>query len=122
MAIIADYYLDLALAGINDGTRIDICSTEPINFTQATVTYTLGNKTSLTVGAPTDATPNGRKVVVPAITDGSVTANGTAGFWALSDVANSRLIAAKSLTATQVVTSGNVFTLDAIDITLPDAV
>ena len=123
MAYLNDYVLDLALAYLDtSGNRLDICSTEPTTYAQATTTYTLGNKTSLSIGAPTDRTPNGRKVVVAAITDGSVTGNGTAAYWAISDTGNSRLIAAGSLSAGQAVTSGNTFTLAAFDIGIPDAV
>ena len=100
--------------------RIDICSSEPDTYAEATSTFTLGNKTGLTVGAATDGDTSGRKVVVPAITDGSVTGTGTAGFWALSNPGTSELLAVQSLASTQGVTSGNTFTLPAIDITIPD--
>jgi hypothetical protein len=123
MAYLNDYVLDLALAYLDtNGSRLDICTTEPTTYTQATSTYTLGNKTSLSIGAPTDATPNGRKVVVAQITDGSVTGSNTASFWAISDVGNSRLIATGSISTPQAVSSGNTFTLAAFDIRLPDAV
>lgn len=123
MAYLNDYVLDLALAYIDtSGNRLDICSTEPSTYAHATTNYTLGNKTSITVSAPTDRLPNGRKVTVSAITDGSVTGNGTAAYWAISDTGNSRLVAAGSLSAGQAVTSGNTFTLAAFDIGIPDAV
>lgn len=121
MAFIADYYFDLALNGINDGNRVDICSQEPATYAAATTTYTLGNKTGVVVGAPTDRAPNGRKVVVPAITDGAVTGTQTATHWALSDTGNSRLVATGLLSASQSVTSGNTFTLAAFDIGIADA-
>ena len=123
MAYINDYVLDLALSNLDtNGSRLDICSQEPATYTAATTTYTLGNKTSLSIGAPTDRSPNGRKVVVAAITDGSVTGTGTATHWAISDVSNTRLLAAGALSASQGVTSGNTFTLGTIDIGIPDAV
>ena len=102
-----------------NGTRIDICSQEPTTYAEATSTYTLGNKT-VNTGAPQDGDTSGRKVTVPAITDGSVTSDGTATHWALSD-GSSVLVATGALSASQGVTNGNVFTLDAIDITLLDA-
>jgi hypothetical protein len=74
----------------------------------------------MTVGSPTNGATDGRKVVVPAITDGSVTASGTASHWALTNASNT-LIATGSLTSSQSVTNGNTFTLDAIDITIRDA-
>lgn len=103
-----------------NGTRIDICSQEPTTYAEATTTYTLGNKTGLNTGATQNGATDGRRVVVPAITDGSVTATGTATHWALTDGA-AVLIATGALTASQGVTSGNTFTLDAINITIRDA-
>lgn len=122
MVLLADYVLDAALSKLDtEANRLDICSQEPANYTEATSTYTLGNKTSLSVGAPADGSPNGRKVTVAAITDGSVTGTGTASHYAISDTVNTRLLAANSLAASQAVTSGNTFTLGAIDIGIPDA-
>lgn len=122
MAYISDFILDAALSVLDtDANRIDICSQEPATFTEATATYTLGNKTGITVGAPADRAPNGRKVTVSAVSGGSVTGTGTASHWAITDTVNSRLHAANSLSASQVVTSGNTFTLTAIDIGIPDA-
>lgn len=122
MAFISDYVFDLALAYLDtSGNRLDICSLEPVTFASATSTHTLGNKTSLTIGAPADRTPTGRKVTVAAITDGSVTGNGTASHWAISDTGSSRLIATGLLSSSQVVAAGNVFTLAAFDVGIADA-
>ncbi len=122
MAFLADYVLDAALTKPDtEATRLDICSQEPTTYTEATVTYSLGNKTSLSVGAPGDRSPNGRRVTVAAITDGSVTANGTAAYWATSDVSATRLLATGALSPSQVVTSGNTFTMAAFDIGITDA-
>ena len=104
-----------------NGTRIDICYTqEPTTYTEATSTFSCGNKTGLNTGATEAGATDGRRVQVPAITDGSVTATQTAGWWALTDGAT-LFIAAGALSATQAVTSGNTFTLDAISITIRDA-
>lgn len=101
--------------------RMDICYTqEPANYTEATSTYTCGNKTSLSTGAIADGTTNGRSVSTAAITDGSVTDTQTAGWWGLSD-GSANLHAAYSLSASQAVTSGNTFTLDAVEINIADA-
>lgn len=123
MPLLADYVLDLALSNLDTaGNRLDICTQEPTTYTEATSTYTKGNKTSLSIGAPADRTPNGRKVTVAAITDGTVSGSGTVTHWAISDTGNSRLLAAGALSASQVVSSGNTFTTAAFDIGLPDAV
>ena len=34
--------------------RLDVCSTIPTTYTESITTYSLGNKTPLTVGAPAD--------------------------------------------------------------------
>ena len=104
-----------------NGTRIDICSTDP-SGTYATVTAnTLGNDT-VNTGVTTDAaTGTGRRVTVPAITAGSVTGTGTATHWALTNGTDT-VVASGSLSASQAVTSGNTFTLDAIDIIIRDPV
>jgi len=122
MPFISDEVFDggLDYADTN-GTRIDICYTqEPTNYTEATSTYTCGNKTGLNTGATEAGATDGRRVQVPAITDGSVSATQTAGWWALTDGAT-LFVAANALSATQAVTSGNTFTLDAISITIRDA-
>ena len=120
MAFISDEVFDQGLDyAIANGTQIDICSSEPANFA-GIAGVTLGNETALTVGATEDGDVDGRKVVVPAITDGDVTGTGTAAFWALSD-GSAILVATGALSATQAVTSGNTFTLEAIDIAIRDA-
>ena len=118
MAFIADAAFDQALDYINDANRLDITSTEATNVTEARTTFSLGNDT-ITVGAPTAGDVDGRKVVVPAITAGSVTGTGTAAFWAISNA--TVLQATGSLSSSQSVTAGNEFTLGAFDITIRDA-
>lgn len=121
MAFINDNVFDQGLNYADtNGTRIDICSTDP-GGTYATVTAnTLGNDT-VNTGAPSNAaTGTGRRVTVPAITAGSVTGTGTATHWALTNGTDT-VVASGALTASQAVTSGNTFTLDAIDIIIRDA-
>lgn len=104
-----------------NGTRLDICDVEPTTYAQATSTNSLGNKSGVNTSAPQAGDVDGRKVVVPAITDGNVTSTGTAAFWALTDGAGV-LLASGALGASQGVTVGNIFTTDAININLRDAV
>lgn len=99
--------------------KIYIVSADPTTYTEAVSTYALGNKNfgaGACFGAPADATPNGRKVSSTAITDGSVTATGTATGWAVVTSGSSRLDANGPLSPSQVVTSGNTFSLDSFDI------
>ncbi len=122
MPFIIDAILD-NLSSIAGQTtrRVDIVKTaEPTTYTEATSTNTVGNKTGLTMTALGNGAVDGRKVDTPAITDGSVTATDTAGWWGLTD-ASSVLHAAGALSSSQAVTSGNTFTLDAISLTIRDA-
>lgn len=119
MAFLTDNAMDGGLDYLTtNGVRIDICSSEPANYA-GIAAVTLGFKAGLTVGAATNGDTSGRKVVVPAITDGAVTGTGTAAFWVLSD-GSAELLASNDLASTQGVTSGNTFTLPAIDITIAD--
>lgn len=121
MAFINDEVFDQGLDWADtNGTRLDIVSTDP-GGTYATVTgNTLGNKTSYSVGVTTDAaTGTGRRVTGQQITDGSVTGDGTATHWAITN-ATDTVVASGALSSSQAVTNGNTFTLDAIDIIIRD--
>ena len=121
MATLNDRVFDNGLSVLDtEADRIDVCSAEPTTYTEATSTNTLGNSTSLSIGAPSDRSGGGRKVSVAAISDGSITGTGTATHYAIVDTSNSRLLATGALTASQSVTSGNTFTLATFDIGIPD--
>lgn len=125
MPYLNDRVMDSGLAILNnEAERIDLCSQEPANYTEATSTYTLGFKDFGSpgdgFGAPDDGSPSGRKVSSVAIVDGEVTGNGTVTHWAVSDVANTRLLAAGALDDSQVVTDGNAFALPSFDIGILD--
>lgn len=123
MPYINDLLLDLPLQALEDnGSRLDICTQEPATYTEATSTYTKGNKTAITYTGPADRSPNGRKTQVDAISAGSVTGDGTVTHWAISKTtATTALYAAGALASSQAVTNGNTFTLTAFDIGFPDA-
>jgi hypothetical protein len=119
-AYINDVVLDAALSYIDANTEnLYICSTQPTTFAEASSTYKLGVKATPSIGAPTNAA-SGRKIVVAAITDGTVSGTDTATWVALTDDSETLLLCAQALSAGQAVTSGNVFTLTEFDITLPD--
>lgn len=121
MATLADRVFDNGLTVLDtEANRLDICSTAPTTYTEATSTYTLGNKTSLSIGAPADRSGGGREVTVAAFTDGSVTGTGTAAYYAIVDTTNSRLLATGSLSSSQSVTSGNTFSISSFKIGIPD--
>ena len=126
MPYLADAVLDAALAVIDTkADRIDICSQEPSNYTEATSTYTLGNKDfggpGTAFASPRNGDVSGRKIVSFAVTDGSVTGTGTVTDWAVSHVGGTDLLAASDISATQSVTSGNTWSLQSFDIEIPDA-
>ena len=121
MATLNDRVFDNGLTVLDtEANRIDITSVEATTYTAATSTNTLGNSTSLRIGAPADRAGGGREVTVAAISDGSVTGTGTATHYAIVDTVNSRLLATGSLSASQAVTSGNTFTLSSVAIGIPD--
>lgn len=121
MATLNDRVFDNGLTVLDtEANEIHITSQEATTFANATSTYTLGDSSSLSIGAPQDRTGGGREVVVAATTDGSVTGTGTATHYAIVDTANSRLLATGSLAASQSVTSGNTFTLSSITVGIPD--
>lgn len=123
MAFISNYILDSALSILDlEADKIYITSQEATTFTEATTTYGLGEKTNLSISAPQDRTPDGRKVTVAQITDGAVTATGTATHYAIVDSANLRLLATGTLAQSQVVTTGNIFSLADFDIGISAAV
>ena len=121
MATLNDRVFDSGLTVLDtEANAIHITSQEATDYTDATSTSTLGNSTSLSIGAPADRPGGGREVIVAAITDGSVTGTGTASHYAIVDTVNSRLLATGSLSASQAVTSGNSFTLASFTIGIPD--
>lgn len=122
MAFIADRVLDFGLDVLDtEANALHICSSEPTTYSAATGAASLGNKSGLSIGSPAARSPDGRKVTVAAISDGSVTGTGTATHYAIVDTLNSRLLATGSLSSSQAVTSGNTFTLGAFDIGIPGA-
>jgi len=102
--------------------RIDFCSQAPTTYAEAITTYTLGNDATVTTTGPADGTTSGRKLTVDA-TSGTVSGTGTATHWALTKTnATTALLATGPLASSQAVTSGNSFTLTAIEIEIPDVV
>jgi len=123
MASLADRVFDNGLTVLDtEANKILITSAEATTYTQANATFALGNSTTLSIGAPAARSGGGRQVTIAAITDGAVTATGTATHYAIVDTVNSRLLATGSLSASQAVTSGNTFTLSSAVIGIPGAV
>jgi hypothetical protein len=117
MAHLHDSVLDAALAVLSGSKTLHILPAGTYADRAAVLAASLGNK-AVTVGSAENGDTSGRKVRIPAITDGSVTASGTAAEWALIDGSN--YLAGQDLASTQAVTNGNTFTLAATDIEIPD--
>ena len=80
MATLNDRVFDNGLTVLDtEGNRIDVTSQEATSYTEATSTYTLGNSTSLSIGAPADRSGGGREVTVAAISDGSISGTARVG-------------------------------------------
>lgn len=123
VAKVGDYVLDNGLQALDtQATHIHIVDNDPSAFADI-ATMSCGNKNfgaGNCFGAPAAGTaPIGRQVQSVAISDGSVTRTTTATGWAVTDAANSRLLANGALSASQAVTSGNTFQLSQFIIKLP---
>lgn len=122
--ILHDVFLQSGLRLLDsDSSHIYIVNADPTTYTQATSTFALGNKNfgaGAVFGTCYAASPNGQRVTSTAVTDGTVTAAGTATGWAVVTQASSRLDANGQLSASQVVASGNTFTLGQFDIRIPN--
>lgn len=125
MAYLNDRVYDKGLEILEtEVTRLDICSSLPTTYTEATTTHTLGHATGAalpSVGAPADRSGGGREVTVGATdhANATVTTGGSAGFVALSDTGNNRLLAARAISSSQEVTESNPFTLTSFTIGIP---
>lgn len=119
MPMFNDKVFDSGLSVLDtDVENLYINSSEPTTFTEASSTAKLGTKATPVVSAPQVHSPDGREVVVSAISDGAVDATGTASHYSLTDDSLSLLLAAGPLSASQAVTLGNTFSLDAITLAM----
>ena len=104
------------------GTQLNLCKTaEPTTYGQATTAgaNSLGVKTGLSIPAPSERAGGGREVIVPAITDGTVTTTDTAAYYGITNGVDT-LYATGALSAGQAVTDGNTFTLTSFTLGIPD--
>jgi hypothetical protein len=114
-----DDIFDTGLTNLTShGSRLDICSAQPLVYADI-AGYSLGYKAPLSISSPADRSAGGREVTVSPITDGVVTGNGTAGYYAISD-GSAKLYASQQLSSSQVVSNGNAFTLTSFKIGIPD--
>jgi hypothetical protein len=123
MPFLNDNTLDNGLAALKAAAdRVYLCNAEPATYLQATSTFALGNKNvaagAVFPNAIAAGSPSGRKISTLAITDGVISAGGTASHWASVTSGSSRLEVAQALSATQVVTTGNPWSMPATDVRL----
>ena len=122
VAQLEDRVLDFGLNVLDtESSFLSVCSAEPTTIAIAATSGLLGFKSwgvGLVFGAPAAGAPNGRKVSSAAISDGTITTSGTASWWAV--YAAGTLHAHGTLSAAQVVTAGNTFTLTSFDIRIPN--
>lgn len=122
MSFAADSVLDAPLNAIRAANRLDLCSAQPTTYLEATSTLSLGNKTGVVIGAPADRLGGGRQVVVPALTGGTVLANGSPTHWALSDTVTSALLATGPVISGATLTTGTPFEVPQFVLAAPDPV
>jgi hypothetical protein len=122
VAQLEDRVLDFGLNVLDvESAFLSVCSAEPTTIAIAATSGLLGFKSwgvGAVFGAPAAGSPNGRKVSSAAISDGTITTSGTASWWAI--YAAGTLHAHGTLSAAQVVTAGNTFTLTSFDIRIPN--
>ena len=117
-AFLHDNVLDQGVKYIDDNVAVLHILSQAVTSYADAGTYSLGNKTPPTCGVPENGASTGRRVIISAVTDGTVTGTDTATHFAL--VSADTLLVCQALSAPQAVTSGNTFTLTAISITIPD--
>lgn len=121
MAALNDVVFDNGLSQLNSLTEnLYILSGDPGLTWGNIATLGLGSKAGPTVSAQADRGAGGREVTISAITDGSVTATGTASHYALTDDSATLILASGALSSSQGVTNGNPFTLTELKIGIPD--
>ena len=115
MPVLSNTVRDSGLGTLTGSRTFHICTSEPANFA-GVASVTVGNA-AITLPSPSDATPTGRRIVVPAITTGTATASGTVTHYAIVD--GSTLLAANATSNSLAVVNGNTFTTTSFNITLP---
>ena len=120
MALLHNDYFDLGMTTFaGEVEELHILTAEPLVYADV-ATNTMGVKANPTITGPTDRTGGGRELTVAAISDGSVTANGTPTHIALVDNTNSKLLAVQAVSSADAMLSGDTFTTTAFTIGTPD--
>lgn len=120
--LISDRVLDEGLNILNsECDMLTLVSQAPTTYTEARVTYQIATKSSPVVSTAADRAGGGREVTVSAINSGlGVNNNGVAGYWALIDTVNSRLLAYGEINDPIILTTSDSVTLNEFTIGIPD--
>lgn len=115
---LGDYACDKGLSAFEEANGLYLCSQLPTTFSEAVMTFALAGKEISAGDFVLDPINDGaiRKIVVPAIDNGTVFVQGVASLWAAVDTANLRLIASGTLTNPILVRPGQKFNLTSWDI------
>lgn len=121
MANVADEVFDSLLDYVDtNGNAIYICSADPSTYTEASSTYALGSKSSITISTPVDRTGGGREITVSGFNNGLTTGTGTATHWALVNTSGSAFLLSGSLGTSRAVTPSTSFGMSTFAVGLPD--
>lgn len=117
---VPDATLDSMLAVITANVdRLDICSTQPTTYAEATSTYSLGNKALAGAWSSANGDVSGRKITCAQQTGVSIGTSGSAQHIAGTD--GTATLYFVTTCTTQSVTSGNTATINTFDIEILDA-
>lgn len=114
---IADFGLFIL---VKETTRLTLTAVQAVDYPTATVNL-IGEKVAPFIVGPSNADPEGtaRAVVLEAFDDGQVRLAGEAGYWALVDDTNVRLLLAQRLVDAKPLVPGNTFGFPNTRIVLP---
>lgn len=118
-----DGIIDLLLAEIRKQvTRIDVCSTQPTTYAEATSTYTLADQNGITSTKFTlgNGDTSGRKIQLAAQNSVTVDTTGTAAHVAWTSTTGSGLLVLVTTCTTQALTTGNTVNVPAHDFEIRD--
>ena len=111
-----DSMLDVITTNVD---RLDICSTQPTTYTEATSTYSLGNKALSGAWSKANGDVSGRKATCAQQTGVSIGTGGSAQHIAGTD--GTSVLYFVTTCTSQTVTAGNTATINAFDIEVLDA-
>lgn len=121
VAYINDLVFDNGLQLISTtADRVFLNVTEPTNYLDATTGINALGNAAATVNAPADGATDGRRVIVDAISGGTVNGDGDANFFSLVDDTAQEIMCYQAISNPQTVSDGNTFSLSQFEVRIPD--